>query len=314
MAAVQGPFPQDALETNRAGRLTDAQRRGIRGRSRGFRKAELQFAVVFTVIGLLVWFAEGPARYANVKPLVGIGFLIIAGMLVVRAFTGVDRLTQDVRSGRVESVEGAIAKVENRVSGGGPGTTSYFFHVAGKRITVSRSEYEAAPDAGYVRVFYLPHSLELVNMERLADKPLAPDALKSPEVAQQLFQAMRSHDEVTAAEARAQAAHMESTMKAALQSGAVPPPAAGRDPRPLQEAILGSWSNAVMSVSFAADGTLSAVMPGGMRRSGHWSVDSAGNFQSDVTGPLTPAEAWVSGDELTVTIGGTGLTFQRVAG
>ena len=54
-----GPFPQDALGDNRAGRLTQAQRRGFRAQARGFRKAELQFAVVMTIIGLVVWFAMG---------------------------------------------------------------------------------------------------------------------------------------------------------------------------------------------------------------------------------------------------------------
>ena len=35
----ESPFPQDALEANRAGQLTPAQRKGFRGQSRGFRKA-----------------------------------------------------------------------------------------------------------------------------------------------------------------------------------------------------------------------------------------------------------------------------------
>jgi len=307
-----GPFPQDALEANRAGKLTDAQRRGLRGQSRGLRKAELQFAVVFTIIGLLVWFAQGPARYANVKPLIGVGCLIIAGFLLVRAFTGADKLTQDLRDARVESVEGAIAKRVVRTESGESSSASYFFDVEGKEIKVSRFEYDAAPDAGYVKVYYLQHSRQLVNMERLPDRPLAPDALKSPQMAQELLQGMRSHDPIQVAEARAQAAAMANVMKSTLNHGVTPPPAEGRDSRPLAQAIVGSWSNAVMSVSLVADGTLNATLPGGTKRAGHWSVDSSGNFVSDIAGPLTPAQAWVSGDELTVEIGGSSMTFQRV--
>jgi hypothetical protein len=39
--ADQGPFPLDALETNRAGRLTDAERQWFKSEDRGFRKSEL---------------------------------------------------------------------------------------------------------------------------------------------------------------------------------------------------------------------------------------------------------------------------------
>ena len=311
MAAGLGPFPQDALEANRAGKLTDSQRHDIRGRSRGFRKTELQFAVIFTILGLLVWFAEGPARYASVKPLVGIGCLIIAGFLLVRAFTGADKLTRDFRDGRLESVEGAIAKRVVKGESRGSSSASYFFDVAGQRITVSRAEYEAGPDAGFVKVYFLAHSHELVNMERLPDRPLPADALKSPEVAQELLQAMRSRNPVEVAEARAQAAAMEGAMKAEFKSGATLTQSEARDPRPLAQAILGSWSNRMMSVSFDPNGTLNATLPGGGQRSGRWSVDSSGKLVSDVTGEGTPTEAWVSGDELTVTVGGTGLTFRR---
>ena len=132
--------PADALEANRAGRLTDQQRRGLRGQSRGLRKAELQFAVIFTILGLLVWFAQGPAKYATVKPLVGIAFLIIAGFLVVRAFLGADPLTHDLRSTKVQSVEGAITKTSVTAHSGGASSTSYFFIVSSTKVKVSRSE------------------------------------------------------------------------------------------------------------------------------------------------------------------------------
>jgi hypothetical protein len=308
-----GPFPQDALEANRGGRLTEPQRRNLRGQSRGFRRAELQFAALSAVIGLLVWFAEGPAKYATIKPIVGIAFLIVAGLLVVGSFVGVDSLTWDLRDGRVESVEGAITKT--RVSG--RETSSYYFHVAGTRVTVSRFAYGAAPDAGMVKVYYLPHSHHLVNMERLADTGLPADAMKSPQAMLGLLaEAAHSGNQIQSAEARAHLATMGDAVKAAMTTGATPPDAA-RDPRPLAQAILGTWSNAMMSVSFAPDGTLSATMPGmlgGRSRSGHWSVDSSGQLVSDVVaGRPMPTEAWVSGDQLTVSMGERGLTFQRVA-
>lgn len=312
----QGPFPQEALEANRAGKLTSQQRQGFRGQSRGFRKAELQFAVILTILGLLVWFAEGPAKYATVKPLIGIGCLIIAGFLVVRSFLGADAVTQDLRSGRVESVEGAITKTTVMSSSRGSSSTSYYFTVSGKRVRVWRDAYRAAPEAGMVKIYYLPHSHELVNMERLADTGLSPDAMKSPEAVKEiLVQAFHSHDPNQAAVARAHLATMEDAMKAAITTGA-PPPGAGSDPRPLAQAIVGSWSNAMMNVSFAPDGTLNAEipgMPGARPRTGRWSVDSSGHLVSDLMGggPV-PTDAWVTGDELRVNLGNRGVTFRRV--
>jgi hypothetical protein len=312
----QSPFPQDALEANRAGQLTRAQRLGFRGQSRGFRKAELQFAVIATIIGLLVWFAPGPAKYATVKPLIGIGCLILAGFLVVRSFLGADSLTQDLRDGRVESVEGAIAKTSVTSDSRGSSSTSYFFHVGGIRVKVWRGAYQAAPEAGFVKIYYLPHSHELVNLERVADTALPADAMKSPHVVEELAkEAFHSHDPIQAAEARAHLATMGEAVKATI-TNVGPPPSADRDPRPLAQAIVGDWSNAFMNVSFAADGTLSASMPGapGARpRSGNWSVDSSGHLVSDVMGggPM-PTDAWVSGDQLTVYVGKNGVTFQRV--
>jgi hypothetical protein len=131
-----------------------------------------------------------------------------------------------------------------------------------------------------------------------------------------LAEAAHSGNQIQSAEARAHLATMGDAVKAAMTTGATPPDAA-RDPRPLAQAILGTWSNAMMSVSFAPDGTLSATMPGmlgGRSRSGHWSVDSSGQLVSDVVaGRPMPTEAWVSGDQLTVSMGERGLTFQRVA-
>jgi hypothetical protein len=311
----QGPFPQDALEDNRAGRLTKSQRQGFRAQARGFRKAELQFAVIVTIIGVVVWFAAGPAKYATVKPLIGIACLILAGFLVVRSFLGADALTQDLRRGHVESAEGAITKTSVTTHGKESSSTHYYFNVAGTKVNVWRDAYQAAPEAGMVRIYYLPRSHELVNMEQLPDTVMSPEAMRSPQVVSELMAGMRSHDPNQAAEARAHLATMGDAMKASISKAAAPPLEAASDARPLAEGIVGTWGNAMMSVTFAADGTLSADMPAMPRaghRSGHWSVDSSGHLLSDIMGghPM-PTDAWVSGNELTVNIGNNALTLQR---
>lgn len=310
----RSPFPQDALEANRSGRLTDQQRRNVRAMSRGLRKGELQFAAVITVIGLLVWFAAGPAKYATVKPLIGIGCLIIAGFLVVRSFLGADSITADLRSGRVDSVEGAITKRITRSESRGSSMETHYFDVEGKRIEVSRAAYDAAPDAGFVRVYFLPRRKWLVNMERLPDRPMPGGALGSPqEVVKSLATAMHSHNESAAAEARAQMAAMADALKSHRSDSPAPPPDAQRDPRPLEQAIVGTWSGGPMSLTFAPDGTVTSTLPAGGKRSGRWSVESNGKLESDVLGRAQVADAWVAGDQLTISAEGIGFSFTRVS-
>src|ERR1017187_2781613 len=105
-----GPFPPGALSENAAGRLTDDQRRRWKGMSRGLRKTELYFAGILLIIGALVAFSAGPAKYATLKPIVGLVCAAIAAILVVRALSGGDKITEDVRTGRVDSIDGAITR------------------------------------------------------------------------------------------------------------------------------------------------------------------------------------------------------------
>jgi hypothetical protein len=318
MATSQQVLVPDALESNQAGRLTDVQRKNLGARSRGTRKAELQFAAIFTILGLLVWFAAGPAKYAMVKPLIGIAFLVLAGALLVRAFLGADSVTQDVRSGRVESVEGAIAKWKVESSSRGTSLTSYHVQVGEARVQTSLAFYQSVPDAGIVRLYYLPHSHRLVNLERLADRPLPPDALTDPRRAvHDVLQAAKGGllgDPVKEAEARAELEAIGNAIKPRAADSATPPPNAERDPRALAQAILGTWRSGAMTVVFGGDGTVVATMPGGMRLSGQWSVDASGKLVSDVAGNSEPADAWVVGDNLTLNLAamGRGLSFVKV--
>lgn len=94
--------------------------------------------MIITIIGLLVWFAAGPAKYATVKPLIGIACLSLGGFLVVRSFLGADALTQDLRGGHVDSVEGAITKTSVTAHSRGSSITSYPFEVAATKVNVWR--------------------------------------------------------------------------------------------------------------------------------------------------------------------------------
>lgn len=295
----------DALDDNRAGRLTNVQRNNLRAMSRGWRKSELQFGGIFAVIGLLVWFAQGPAKYATVKPLLGIAFLILAGTLVVVSFLGADSVTRDLRAGRVASTEGAIRKWTETTHGRSSSTTTHYAEAGNVTIETGSGSYQALPDAGMVRLFYLPNSRRLVNFEQLADLPLPEGALTNPRVA--LKDAVAGI--FGSADARAELAAIGHALQGQMEGPATPPPASER--RPLREALPGTWSNGMVSVTFGADGTAALTLPGGMKRQGRWSVDPSGRLVSDIGDEQGGADAWVVGDALTIVLEGHGMSLRR---
>ncbi len=305
------PFPADALEVNRDGRLTDAQRTLWTRAERAWRKNELVGVLVFAAIGVVLLTASGPASATTTRLLAGVGALVVAGFFVYRSMPGVDPLEQDLRNGRVESVEGALGKRTHTTTVRGSTSASYYFDVAGRSFEVWSAAYRAAPEAGIVRVFFLPRSHKVVNLERLADRPLPAGALDSPMPAvATLATALGSHDPTQRAEAMA----TFEAMKDAMEQRATPPPADQRDQRPLAEAIVGTWHYGPMSWSFAADGTATGTLPNGRTQQGRWSVGTDGKLKMTGLGAEQDADAWIAGDTLTVVFGGRATDFQRAAG
>ena len=312
-------FMPDALAANIAGGLSDDQRGAWRGTSRGIRKGELSLMIVFAVLGVLVLVAPITASNATWKPIIGVALLVIAAVLLWRAVTGEDRVTEDVRSGRVQSVDGAITKQLSMAQSGGSSLTTYYFDVAGQRFTVDSSDwYRRAPDAAYVRVFYMPASKKVVNLEVVPGPPVPDYKNLTPasvdQFTHQALEAAHSHSEQQLAEVRAQGQAMMDTYRAEMQQAAVPPPLDVRDSRPLASAVVGSWSNAFMTAVFADDGTVNVTMMGGRQQLGHWSVGSDGKLHSDALGSEGAADAWIRDDELTISAGEMALTFTRTAG
>ena len=302
----------DALDANRRGQLTNEQRQGFGRYDRGRRRAILGLVPVFAAIGILALLAKGPAPSASARPYVGVGALAAAVVALLVAAGARDKLADDLRTGRVEAIEGAIAKRYLASANPRANTGAYCLEVAGKSFLVPRGTYDAAPDAGIVRVYYLPRSRMVVNYERLPDRPLPPGALESPmAMLAQLSRALRSHGSVEPAEARATAAAVMSAMAVEHARQAAPPPMSQRDPRPLAEAILGRWKSGPITLELSFDGTARLVMPGGPERHGHWSVDASGKLHADATGQDQVGEAWVIGDTLTICTDGHALTFRR---
>jgi len=301
---ANGPFPADALDANRANRLSAEQRTWLRGLAGNSRRNSLSFALIAGVLAvILLFFAD---RGGAERILFGLVLLGVGAFFFVRGFTGADPLDRDLREGYVESVEGAIAK--RRVSTGGRSSSvTHWIDVENKRMRAFKDQYDAAPDAGYVRVYYVPHSMRVVNLERLPDRPGDAEIVRSPTDAVRLAATMFSFDEVKSAEARAQLAAMGHAMQAGAR-----PPESELDSRPLAEAIVGRWTNGLVTLEFKADGTVAMSLPRGVQRQAHWSVDANGHLVADVMGEKQQAsDAWIAGDQLSIKEGAEGIVLKR---
>jgi len=304
------PFPPAALEANRAGSLTDTQQRHLLGVSRSIRSTTLGNAGVIVVAAAVS--LVGLARLGRVKQWSSVPELLLAGVVlaiatfvIARTLAGSTSLARDLRQVDMQSTDGAIGKRLGRYSASRTGRRPRYLDVGDQSFRVPRDVYEAAPDAGFVRVYFLRHSRRIVNLERLPDRPLALDAPVAT-LARSLLDEARSGRRGPINEIRAAVA--------VFQQQPAAPSQGDRDPRPLGEAILGTWSSGFMTVTFSPDGTVKATMLGGLERRGHWSVDGRGRLRADVTGTEGAAEAWVVGDELTISIEGEGLTLRREPG
>jgi len=303
------PFSTAALPVNQSGRLSDEQSQRWTLIAKGRRQSIRGVALPFAAIGAFLFLVSGPPAKAAARTTGGIVFLTIAAILVVAA--NVESVNADVREGRVESVEGAIAK-RSWYQSSRARSRSYFFEVSGRRLRcLSRMSYDAAPDAGYVRVYFLPRSRRVVNLEQLPDHAIPTGSGAAQEIFQNYTQALLSRDRATIAEASASVAALKHVIEG-------PPPAAsdGRDhAHPVRlhaDDLYGTWTNPMMTISFMKNGvaTLTPAF-GGERRDGHWSIDANGRLLTDASGTLAPIDASLDGDRLTILFEGQRVSFTR---
>jgi hypothetical protein len=297
------PFSPDALATNRSGLLTDEQSRHWRAIAQEGRKGVRRGAYVPAALGLILLFVSGPASKAAARQAVGIGCFAIAAVIVMAANR--DSLSADLDAGRIDSVEGAIARRLGRRSG--RGTASHYLDVAGRPLRVGRTAYDAAPEAGIVRAYYFPRSHLVVNLERLADRPIPTGPGATAQILDSFRDALTSHDRAAMAEARALGAAVTN----AIRGPAIPDPADRDDGRLEAARLIGSWSNPLITVVFDRDGS-AQVSVFGRTLAGHWSIDGSGRLLTDATGKMEPADARLHGDRLTLTVDGQRVTLTRV--
>jgi hypothetical protein len=293
------------LEANKLGDLSDEQRRNFGALSRYRRRNAATFALLLLAVAAILMFAPNPRAPLIKRELVAAGASLIAAFLVVRAVTGNDRLTRDLRESRVESVEGAIGK--RRLSGGRR-QSNYYLDVGDRSFKVGGSRFHDAPDAGWVRLYYLPLSKQVVNIEHIANASPAPEMTRDGIV--RAIGATLSGSRREANEARAGIAVVGDALKAAFEGSSEPPPASARDPRPLDQAILGTWTSSFIRVTFSDNGLATVRMFGG-DKNGRWSIDADGKLRAGFMEHEQSVEAWIAGDKLTIVAEGRTITLTR---
>jgi hypothetical protein len=309
MFARTEPLPAEALAENRRGRLADDQALKFRRMVKGRRAGTRGLAVPVGAIGVLLLLLSGPAATAVTRHFAGWGFL--AAALVILAAPTFDPLAADVRDRRVETIQGAIGK-RRAQSMSQTGFTRYYLNIDGRELQTSLSVYDAAPDAGYVRAYYLPRTRRLVNLERLPNPPVPSSSDAARTMFGRMARAFRDRDPVAVAEARASAAGLmdaiqESIIEPSESPGGTFAGGLARD------ALVGRWTHPLLTATLAENGTLTVTTLMGARQVGHWSVDGQGRLLIDATGTMEPAAATLDGDHLTIQIEGRRLTFTRAA-
>jgi len=303
-------FPVEALADNRSGFLTGDQARRFQRTVSGRRKSTRGLAMPVGAIGALLLVLSGPATTEAKRHLAGWGFIAAAvAILIAPSF---DPLAADARDGRVDTVEGAIGK--RRVqSGSAMGSTRYYLNIGGRQLRAYRSAFDAAPDAGYVRAYYLPRTRRLVNLERLPNPPLPSGPDEARDMFGRMARAFFSRDRDALAEARARAAGL---MDAVQESIVEPSDAAsgGVAGRLARGALVGRWAHPLVTVTLASNGTATVTTIAGTSRTGHWSVDAQGRLLTDATGKMEVTDAALDDDRLTIQLEGQRLTFTRARG
>lgn len=172
LAAANG-FHADALEANRAGHLTEAQTRTL---ARTFRQRRWQGLLIglFFLLGSAAAFSTQGVTWRNgwafVYAAVGALFILYA------VWPGRRASSRDLTDSRVVTVEGWVRRMrehtDRSVIGAqtqGPPHDLFYYQIAGQRFSVAGvAAYDALDERLPYRLYYLPRTKQLVNIEPIA--------------------------------------------------------------------------------------------------------------------------------------------------
>jgi hypothetical protein len=295
---AKSPFSAAALPDNRAGRLTTEQIGNLRTDAGKSRRSGLLAGLAITAFGLvIIWGAlAGRIPGSKLKPLALGAVFVIGGGLWLRSggMTRGPRAEQAASESTVlDLVEGAFRRerVDSMNLGGhnnartGDARYNYYLYVGARQIRVGEAVYDASPDDGLVRVYVLPDSDVVVNLERLSNAPPTALEARAMDIVRERFGAIPA-GEHTFAEKRGPAAAAE-----------------------LQAALLGRWQaqGMPMGFEFRADGTVVAGATGAEEVQ-RWEVLDGERIQ--IAGGEQRVE--VNGDELLLATDGPTFRLHRV--
>jgi hypothetical protein len=314
------PFPRAALDANRSGHLTPDQSALYRAEAATDRKNLLLAGVAVTAFGAVIVFGAitGKIPGGRLEPLL-VGAAIAAVGVVVAFFGGIrgsQAKTAAASAGRVTTLEGPFRRDRRDRRDGLLGEDSdhispgneyeYYLLVGDRSFTVSREQWDAAPEDGVVRVYLLGDSDRIVNLERIADAPppQVPGIVKFA-----LDRAAHSSDSAMASQARALLEQVEA-VTAAPTAAATPGSSPAVPAVPLEQAILGSWHSDLAGITyeFRADGTATASSPKYGSREQRWSPAGPGAIRLDDA----TLHGTVDGDTLSLGEPPRFLPFRRV--
>ena len=294
---VQDPFPRAALADNRAGRLTAGQISSLRLDAKTSKRSGVMAGVAILAFGLLILWGTLAGRVpgSRLQPLAVGGIFVLGGGLLLRAggMTRGPRAAEAASESTVLDVlEGPFRRErhdrnslgDNIRSTRGSARYLYYLYVGPRQFSVSESAYNAAPDDGIVRVYLLPASDRVVNLERIGEAP------------------------PTAIEARAAAILQERF--GALPGGGPPSAAKGATtPAVLRAALLGRWQAQGMPLGFEfrADGTVVSG-DGSADEAKRWEVLDAERVRIDGE----EQRVQVEGDDMFLVTRGPTFRFRRV--
>lgn len=181
------PFPASALAENRQLRLTSGQIAALHADAKVSKRSGSLAGLWLLALGLLILGGTIAGRVPGSRlQSIGVGaaLAVLGGFML--SSKGASRgvvASQMVSSSTVLGmVEGPIRRemADRQLAADLVGATrtirgdaryDFLLHVGGRRFNVGRPMYEAAPDAGLVRVYVLPGSDRIVNLERVGEVP-----------------------------------------------------------------------------------------------------------------------------------------------
>jgi hypothetical protein len=298
---AQDPFPRSALDDNRAGRLTAEQIRGLHIDARESKRSGVLAGFTLLAVGLFILWGTIAGRVpgSRLQSLaVGGAIAVVGGLLLgSRGMTRGPRAAETASESTVlDVVEGPFRRErsDRQFAQDLAGSTrslhtgaqyNYFLHVGDRRLSVGQPAYDAAPEDGIVRVYLLPRSDRIVNLERIADAPATPFEARAAAMLRERFGAALEDERPSRANASA------------------------TTPTTLRAALLGLWQaqDLPLRLEFHADGTVVGGEAGAAGRK-RWDVLDVGRIRID--GEDRRVE--VDGDELSLATRGPTLRFRRV--